>query len=46
MNKLKDLTNSDLIRIFNMLKEYSEYLEVEKNKLEEQQNDRKATKTN
>ena len=46
MFKLKDITHDELIKIFNILNEYLEYLEVEKNKLEELDNARKSAKAN
>ena len=41
MNNLKDIKHDDLIRIFKMIKEYREYLDVEKNKLDEIENEKK-----
>ncbi len=45
MNKLKDIQHDELIKMFHELKDYLEYLEAAKKKLEEQ-NVRKSTKTN
>ena len=49
MNKLNEISNEELIRIFNMLKEYPEYIDNAKNKLaevEEQKNARQTAKAN
>ena len=46
MFKLKDISHDELIKIYNILKEYLEYIDVEKNKLEELDNARKSAKAN
>ena len=44
--KLNDLSNKDLVQIYKLLKEKVDFLENEKNKLEELANERRNPKTN
>lgn len=45
MKDLKGLSNEELVQIYNIVKDYIEYLNVRKSKLEED-NERKNTGTN
>ena len=43
---LSDLSNKELVQIYKLLKENVDFLESEKNKLEELTNERKNPKSN
>ena len=46
MVNLKDILHEDLVKMFNMLQEFLEYLNVEKSKVEELDNARRAKQAN
>ena len=46
MKNLKDVKHDDLIKMFNISKEYQEYIDVEKKKLDEIEKEKKTKKEN
>ena len=45
MKEIKSLSNEELVQIYNILKDYMDYLNSQKSKLEEE-NKKKNTRTN